>query len=274
MRNTIGMRTPLLAAVVALGAATLEARTGQSAGGFKVEVKGVKVQGPAYAGDEQLYAFNQNTPGTDVALLVLSPKPGLLKPDTKKCRITKFTDDRGTDLLKKAASKGGFSRDPGFWPFPKVSSDGKACLLELKSPQVPKKGAKSLRLEGELEMRIGQGKVTQKQARVAFRKGASFKVGSASFQIGEVGKPGFGDAEQEIQLKMPADVDKIIKIRFLDASGTELESKRSGSMSFGNQTTWTYELKKAAKSCTVEVTSWKQLSTVTVPMRLTISLGL
>lgn len=272
MKRTIGSNLRLLAALAAGLAAT--AAGPETPPEFTVQVAGVKVQKTAYPGDDSLYVFNQNTTGTEVALLVISSEPGLLKPDTKKCRITKFTDDKGTDLLRKAEKPQPFAPAPGIWPFPKVSSDARACVLEVKSPRRPAGGATSLRLEGELELNVGTGRVTAKQPGVALEKGTDFTVGTATFRIQKAGKPGFGDEPLAIDLKMPAETEKIVKIRFLDDAGEEIESRRSATMRFGSQRTWTYSLKKAAEKCTVELTSWKELSTVKVPVAVDVALGL
>src|ERR1043165_1206777 len=89
----------------------------------KVEVVGLHVSKPAYKEDKELAGMDSQNP-VRVDLLVVLEEPGIIKIDDKKCKIAKFADDKGTDLL----GKNSFG---DFWPigpFPKLSKDQKAVL--------------------------------------------------------------------------------------------------------------------------------------------------
>jgi len=149
--------------------------------------------------------------------------------------------------------------------------------VELQAHACPAPGAKSLQIEGSLTLSIGKDQDVVTQEKVEARKDVTFKAGSAAFKITEAGKNDFGDDPMKISLESK-DGLKIAAIRFLDPAGKEIESRLGsrGSMSFGGDATysWDYTLKRSVPSLTVEVTLWKKVETVQVPLKLNVSLGL
>jgi hypothetical protein len=250
----------------------------QAEGKGKAEVVSLSVSKSSAKDDKDLVP-NYGLP-VRIGILATLPESGIVRLEEKKSKVTKFSDDKGTDLLqKKAKSKDDFFGDPGpIGAFPKVGKDLKTCYLEIQSQTVPASGAKSLTLEGTLLFMTGKGQDVDKQEIKEPKRGATFKIGTASFRIDDVGKPKFGDAPFQVILSSKEGA-RVVKVRFLDADGKEIESSSpgSGTSSFGDSEptySWTYDLKREVKSFTVEATLWKQVATVEVPLKLTVTLGL
>lgn len=249
----------------------------QGAGKSKAEVVGIHVTKTPYKDDKDLSIGMGSGPGVRIDVLVTSDEGGIIKLDDKKSRISKLVDDKGTDLLKKASgnddSFGGFGP---IGPFAKVSKDMKACLLNVDGKNVPAAGAKSLQLEGNFVLVVGKGKEVVKQENVELRKGASFKLGGIGFKIDAAGKPDFGDAAMQLALSTK-EGPKVAHVRFLDGAGKEIEAKPAGSsaMSFGDDTSysWNYDFKQELKAATIEVTLWKGVASLDVPVKASISIG-
>jgi hypothetical protein len=266
-----------LAGIVGL-ATVADMPTLQGGGKAKVEVVGLHVNKAPYKEDKELVTSMEPAPGIRLDLLVTIDEPGIIKLDEKKCKISRFADEKGTDLLgKKGGAKDDASMDSGpIGPFPKVSKDLKACLVSVEVKAAPAAGAKTLLLEGGLALVVGKGQEVAKQEKVELKKGAALKVGSIGLQIEAAGKPDFGDAAMQVTLSSK-DGAKVARLRFLDSGGKEIESKPGGSnsMSSGGETTysWSYDFTQELKVITVEATLWKQVVTVDVPVKLSLSVG-
>jgi hypothetical protein len=204
-----------------------------------------------------------------VSVLVEAPDGGLVQLVKDKCDVTAFKDDAGTDLLKAKPKFGDV-----LGSFPKFSKDRKACLVELRSDAVPAAGAKTIAIEGTLVFSAAAGKEAVKVASVKLAKGTAFKAGDVSFTVGAAGKPDWGDDPLQVSLKIRAAVDPVSAIRFLDASGQEIKSRRQGTMKGMGAIQWDYVLKKKVETATIEVTLWKGFREVTVPVKLSFGVGL
>lgn len=244
-----------------------------------VEAAAIVVARDVGLGENEPGPFNQNEPGTKIALLVKSSGPGILGVEDKKSRIASMKDDKGNDLLAAKPKKdGGFSRT-GLWPFPKIAKDGKSCVLEVHAHGLPAKGARSIQVEGTLALLTAQGQEAVKQADVKLQAGTKIKAGELELAVEKVGKDGFNDLFPfQVSFSGGKGGRSFSKVRFLDAAGKEIES-RPGSVSrmsgFGDETwSWEYNLKSEVKACALEITLWRQLSEASVPFKLEVSLGL
>jgi hypothetical protein len=186
----------------------------------------------------------------------------------KKCALTKFVDDKGTDLLKPKPKFGSPVAS-----FPKFSADRHACLLQVRSESLPARGAKVLALEGTLVLTGAQGQDVHK-AKVKLAKGTTFQAGAVTFTVKGSGKPDWGDDPFQVSLEIKADVDPVATLRFLDAAGQEIKSRRQSTMRGMGRIQWDYVLKQKADEATVEVSLWKGMQEVTVPMKLQFGVGL
>jgi len=249
----------------------------QSGSKVSVEPAAIVVVRDVGLGENEVGPFNQNEPGTKVALLFKSADSGILNLVEDESKIT-MKDDKGTDLLAaKPKKEGGFSRS-GIWPFPKFTADRKGCIVEIAAHGVPAKGAKSVAVEGTLMLTLAQGQETLKAADVKLQKGTKFKACELEFQVEGVEKSGFDENfPVEVSIGGGKGGRKLAKLRFLDVAGKEIESKPGGTSrmsGFGSESwTWGYRLKSEVQACTVEVTLWKQVTDVPVPVKLTLSLG-
>jgi len=243
----------------------------------KVEIVGLHINKAPFGGDKDLASNMEPAPGTKLGVLVALGDGGIIRLDEDKSKITKFADDKGTDLLAaKPAKDSFFGRTIG--SFPKITKDQKACLVDVQAHACPAAGAKTLQLEGMLSFSVGKDQEVLKQEKVELKKGGLIKLGSASFEIKEAGKNDFGDDPLKVSLESK-DGLRVARVRFLDASGKEIESRLGsrGSFGFGGGNTiysWDYTLKQAVSAATVEVTLWKKVTAVDVPFKLTVSLGL
>jgi hypothetical protein len=282
----LGMALPVLFGGMILGSA--RSACAQTAAP-KVEVRGIRVVGPAYGrGMEGLRAFNW-TEGTTVALLVTVPAGGLVSINSEKTQLTKLADDKGTDLT--AGEEPMVGMHMGMTP--QVSADGKACLVEVNGKRVPAKGAAAIMASGTVTLKCGSKKETAKQENVALKVGSKITAGPMTFEISRVGKPQFffemtGPDESkpattpaekfEVTLRTNQDCSNIASIAFLDAAGKDLGAKPSSSSSMGMPGMMTVEksfvLPKKVDTATISITYWADLKEVVVPFDVKATLGL
>ncbi len=246
--------------------------------GVKVEVHGVRIIKPAPAGGDSLRAFLWED-GTAVGLLFTVPKGGLLKIDTDSSKVTKFVDNKGTDLTKATAPRKSFGlKKTAFKTVAKISKDTKQGSAEVVAPGLPAKGSTTLKLVGEAALQMATRKKDFAAAAVALNAGNSVKAGPIPLTIKRAGKQEFGDSVFSVTLQAKQSLNSVADIQFFDAQGTKIESRRSESVRTGfadNVTvSWTYDLKRKVDSAKIVITHWMDMRTVTVPFDMTIGMGL
>jgi len=242
-----------------------------------VMVVGLRIIGPGYGDNMHMRAFFKQ-PGTTVALLVKSPKGGLIELDRKVSRVATFTDDKGTDMTKSVKRGKWGTKKAGFGAFPKISKDTKACLVELHSPIVPAKGAKIVKAAGTLVFKTATKKKTFKQTGVVLKVGTKIKAGKIPFEIVKTGKPKWGKAKLTITLKTNRDILDIAAIRFLDAADKPIKSTGAGgsAMRMGKNVTVnrSFNLFRKVESVTVAIDYWMDMKVVKVPFSVKTTVGL
>lgn len=267
---------PRFAAALLLLALPARAQETKAPSPVKVEAVGLHVNKAPHQGDPELAPNMEPAPGTEIAVLLALAEGGIIKLDERKSKVSKIADDKGTNLLAAKPPKESFFSGP-LSSFPKFTKDRKACIVEFQAHACPAAGSKEVQVEATIVLSVGQGQEVVKQEKVEAKKGAGFKAGAASFKITEAGKNDFGDDPMKLSLESK-DGLKVAKMRFLDAAGKEIESRLGshGSMSFGADATysWDYTLKQMVPGMTVEVTLWKKVESIEVPVKLTVSLGL
>ena len=213
-------------------------------------------------------------PGTSLTLFVRRADKVFIGMDKKKTKLASFTDDKGTDLLKKT-KKWGMS---GISSFPKFSKDGHVCVVDVQGPTPPAKGAKTIRLKATLAMKCAEGEKTAVQKDLALKKGSKLTAGPVPWTIEKVGKPNWGDAKMSVVVTGKVSHDKIKQLVFLDADGKEVEhsvGSRSRSGFMGRMTYGvTYNFKKNVDVVTVKVIYFEKTETITIPVDLEIGVGL
>ena len=104
-------------------------------------VAGVRVVGIGY-GEEgrEAQAFNESS-GTGLAIVVQTTgTSGIIAFEDDTSSLDELTDSTGKNLLDEAS----------IWPFPKLTKDGKAVIVEMKARGVPAPGATEVHARGKL----------------------------------------------------------------------------------------------------------------------------
>ena len=245
-----------------------------------VEAYGLRVVGPLpkTVADERLRAFNWSS-GTTVSLLITAPGGGLVQFDHKNSALTKFIDAKGNDLLPAPTKEAKTFGQPGFSLFPNISSDGKACVLEVTGQSIPAKDAGSIKLEGTLTLQIAKEKKEFVLKDIAVKKDSKLTAEKTELVIEKAGKPEWGDEPLGITLRSHnTDLDEVAEIKFFKADGTEIKARRTGSSKMGilgaMTVDWDYALKEAADAVTVKIYLWADLQKKKVPFILNVDVGL
>jgi hypothetical protein len=237
-----------------------------------IEVRGLRLAGPEYpAGREILRPFGW-TPGLAVALLVTRPAGPLIALDEEDSRVTRFTDDKGTNLL--AGERRSFSS--GFRAAT-MAKDGSAAMLELNAPGLPAKGFKELAVQGVLVFRTATQQRTVQQV-VALRPGTPITVLPFPLTVAEVSKISGGNMQQLIGLEGGRQIFDIISIKFINAAGIEVEASETGwssNVASGRQTVRKfYNLAQKSDTLLFRITLWADAHDVPTPVDFKFGLGM
>ena len=108
--------------------------------------------------------------GTTLTFLVEEPQQSMIGLEMKDCKITKFCDDKNTDLTKAKGppEQGEAPRIPGAEPETfsfsgDLDPDGHRATVTVHSPLFPASGANRLLLDAELVVRYGRGEKVVEQ---------------------------------------------------------------------------------------------------------------
>jgi hypothetical protein len=255
---------PTPAAAAATAAATFEA-------------SGLRIVKPVPGGDDHLRGFNYS-PGTSLGILVTAAQGGIIAIDGDASQVASVTDDKGKDLTKPDI-KSEFGDDKAeFGMMPEISADGKRCQMEVNAPGVPTKGATALSVTGTVVLQMATQKKDFTADKVVFKPGAQIKAGDIAFTVESVDKPEGDDSDFSVTLAAKQSLDSVAEIQFFDAAGKKIESARNSSMrsGFGDSVsvTWKYGLKTKVAPAKLVVSSWTDLKKVTLPVNLTVGVGL
>jgi hypothetical protein len=275
----------LLALAAALLAGQIVAQA-QSPAAPKVEVRGIRIVADGYGKgqDGELRPFNWSK-GTTLAILVTTPDSAIVEVSKDECELTKFADDKGTNLTGTKGS----AQKKSFGHFPAISPDGKACLLELAADGVPAKGATVITASGTIALRCASRKETAKQENVALKQGTKISFGPFQIEIARTGKPespifGFGADEKqkdawEVTLQAKQDLSGIVEVKFLDAAGNDMKAADGGTDTsrFGStivSSDKSFVLPAKTDSATIVVTYWADMKEVKLPFEVNAAVGL
>lgn len=266
-----------VAAVLVLVSCPVRAQAPQ----YTTEVIGIQVgiKGFDYEEKWNRYGqmpFNLQRPGVAVAMALFAPQGGIIKFDQDNSTLTAMKDNKKTDLLAKPA-KTRFGNEPGFGPFPKVSKDGKRVMFSITTPVLPAKGAQLLSARGQVGLLIGSKQKVVEAKNVKLAVGEKLALGPFSFEVVKVGKPSWGDAAVQVELKTNRKLDDIIEYSFHGPGAAVIESSEAGSssMSMGSMITVTKEFafkKKVTTPVTVRIKYWEDMRKVSVPFKAVVGL--
>jgi len=254
---------------------------GSALAAVEVSPIGLQISQAGYGKNEyggaDLAPFNgQGKASTQIALMLKSDGRKFISLDEQKSKITTAKDDKGGNLLSGKT----FMGKPFDFVFPKVSEDGKALLVTVRVPVVPKKGSSKISLKGELQVKTGGETELKKASNLELKNGVKFKIGKQGFTVKEVGKPKFGDAVFEFTLKSDKSFDEIQEFQLLDERGKKVDVKETGSSSssgFGGRSgtyTKTFESEKKLGKVTVSAKVYTDFKAVKIPVDQVISIGL
>jgi hypothetical protein len=229
----------------------------------EIVVAGIRVVGPGYGDNrKELRPFNED-PGIAVALAIKMPSgASLIKLDNDDCKLTAVADDTGQDLLENGR----------YGPFPKMSEDGSAGLIEIESKARPATGAQFVTAEGTLVFTASPGTKPQKIAKIKLEKGFAMKIGTSTVTLGDVMS---GEDKMSIAFSMTRPtLESIRDIRFLDAAGTALEAHRTERGFMGDAASVVYSIASATKPAAFEFLVWQSPKQQTVPFKVKANLSL
>ncbi len=236
-----------------------------------ITVEGVRIVSKGYTGQEDMRAFSW-TEGTTLSLLVFREGGGIVDFKKDDTELEVMTDNKGTDLTK-TDRKSIWGVSAGFGGFPKKSDDGKAILLEVTGPAVPKADATTINLKGKIVLSVGKETKTTENKDTAIAIDSKIKAGEMELEITAIGKPSWGDAKLCVTLKGKGDSSVIKDIRFFDGSGKEVEAERSTTSSWGDSFEWQYNLMEKINSANIKVTTWTDLKNIEVPFEIKTGIG-
>jgi hypothetical protein len=211
--------------------------------------------------DEKNYAYS--TSGTALSVKVSCPGKQVLGVDSASS-VSEFADDKGTSLLKGGLIK------PTFSNYPIVATDRASLVVSVQSTVPPGKGAARLHLKGDLVLRCGLQEKATEEKEVEFKGKAEAKLGDFTLKVTQ--EKGFGGGGASFTLTAPRPVLKSVTVK--DAAGKAVEVMTLGSFGFGKTWTYTFSLRKPLKQGKVTVSFFAKEEKLTVPVDLSVGLGL
>jgi hypothetical protein len=243
---------------------------------FTTEVCGLRVVSPKASREKMdfMTPFGGNH-GTSVAVLIKSEKVGIVGVDHDGSSITKYVDDKGGDLLRKSDNA---FMSQGFDAFPKISADGKFCVLELNSTHLPSQGSSSVTVEGVAMLICGSTKKTVEVKDLALKAGSKVTADKIVLTISKSEKIDWNDSKWAVTFHTKQNLDDVAAIQFLKADGTEIKSSQIGKSGGGFGDNWsfdvTYGLAEATDVATIKVLLWTDLQKKKLPFKVTADVGL
>lgn len=226
-----------------------------------VSVAGIRVVGQGYGEDgREAQPFNES-PGVGLALVVQSKDGGIIAFDSDATALGEVSDSEGNSLLDNAS----------IWPFPKLTKDGKAVVIEMKTQGVPAVGATFVTAKGTITVTTATGSKATKVPNVKLANEATFKLGTGVITIEDVSTD---DTSTSLSFKGTQTVMGSIRgWKFLDAKGVAIESSDRG-YSRSNDTVYKpFGLTTTAKVITLELDVWQGLKQAAVPFDVKAGLG-
>ena len=221
--------------------------------------------------------------GTTLGLSIEEPQQWILSLETKDCKITKFRDERGTDLAdaKGPAGERNLPFNPqrgpenNFTLSGEVDAAGHRATVTVHSPHLPAGGANRLSLEADLVMRLGHGEKTVEQKNVNL-KADTITVGPSPLVVmtqEPVDGIGQGNGMQVILFHQGPIQREIKKVAFIGSGGAEIQTRGSGSGQSGSIHQAHYLLTHQVETCTVRLTVPKTIETVTLSIVIDTGIG-
>jgi hypothetical protein len=221
-------------------------------------------------------------PGTTLTFLVEEPKQSMLGLEMKDCKISKFCDDKGTDLTEGRApsERVDSPRIPAGQPETfsfagDLDPDGHRATITVHSPLSPASGANRLLLDAELVVKYGRGEKVVEQKNVEL-KADKITISTVPILVmtqnrGFMG-PGMRNAMQ-VALFHVGPLNEIRNIAFVGPDGQEIKANPSGTGWNGSNYQEYYSLEKEVESCTIRLTMPEKIETVRTAISINTGIG-
>lgn len=224
---------------------------------------------------ERSYVLGRR-PGTSVFVRIAKTDKRIIGIDEKACKLTRFADDKGTDLGGGAKSPRG--PGAGWLGGKEIGPDPKTCLIEIRSPKTPAPGAGRLEIEATISLRCGGGAKTAEAKDVALAKGAEIAAGPAGMKISRVTKARGAEAAVEVTVERSTTFEAVKSLSFAGASGKVIKHRKIDSAKSGRAGKYTYTrtylLYGAPEAVSVKVEYYDKLEKLSVPLDLKTGVGL
>ena len=246
-------------------------------GALSVNVIGLRVARPNALKERVLWPV-----GTTLSFVVSSPAGDLLHFDAVDSAISKFVDDKGTDLRKRPEN---ITADQvaiaGFGHAPVVDKEAKNCVIELFAPNLPARGSSHIQVQGTLSMFCATKKKETIIPAVALKNGTRFsgpnKLELEVVEMNEAPRDLARDAMAFV-LRAQRELDDVAEIRFFRPDGSEVKATRTSASTLSIQgavkVDWSYTLAERLDVGTLKLYTWSDIEKKRVKLDLTVDLGL
>ena len=227
--------------------------------------------------------------GTTLTFLVEDPDRLIESVESKDCRITKFRDDKDTNLLEdEAAHEGdrdGAPTPPGLQASDgafeaEVNPGGRHATVSIHSPRLPASSATKILLEANLVLKYSRGEKTVEQKNVNLKldkitAGPYPLIIATQSDAGLMfGRQGGMQAGTQVILYHQGPLLGVKKVAFIGPDGNEIQSRISGSGSSGSLHQTYYQLTGKVETCTIRVVVPDVVETATIAISVNTGVGI
>ena len=241
-------------------------------------------EGPAAALRRHRFGFDAAPrDGTSLSFMLDEPQQSIVSVEARDCKITKFRDDKGTDLAPDAKDPVGSEMPMMNAPFgqeegpvsAEVDSAGHRATVTVHSPRFPAGGANRLLLEAILVVRYARGERTVEHKNVNLKLD-KLNAGPYSMVVMSQDDPNRGivpGGRTQVILFHQGSLRDIKKIAFVGPDGQEIAANASGSGQTGSVYQTYYTLSKKVETCTIRFTAPETIETVNMAVGINTGVG-
>ena len=261
----------------------------------KMEPHAISIAKKMPHGEESHMMWGMDHEGTRITLLVQVSDYSIVALDEEASRLTRFSDDKNTDLLKTDSGTGGImgnlmggmmgNMEPNQPPIQARmmrNTTGKQIFIDCSAPNCPAPGTQTITLEGRIILQCGQGVKMTEHKNVPLDGSGKFTAGGVSVAIKKEESGGFGNTfggmGQEMKMRISftsnKPLDGVISYTFLDTNGNEIEWQDGGWMGTNQTHTEYFSLAEEVDSLTIQLEEYETIETITLPVSLKVGLGL
>jgi hypothetical protein len=227
--------------------------------------------------------------GTTLTFLVEDADRLIENVEFRNCRITKFRDDKDTNLLEDEtaheADGDGAPTPPGLQPSEaafeaEVDPGGHHATVSIHSARLPASSATKILLEANLVLRYSRGEKTVEQKNVNLKLDKitaspnPLVIATQSDAGLMFGRQGGMQAGTQVILYHQGPMHGVRKIAFIGPDGNEIQSRISGSGSSGSLHQTHYQLTGKVETCTVRVVVPDLVETATIAISVNTGVGM